>query len=173
MTVLGSDDNGLGSPIQRLSAEQLDRFQQYTYAAGVLYVLNLGLTKISVLLLIHEITPRKGQKVAIRSVLGFTALWTISSVLALFFQCHTPQTWRFIDNQCIDRVSRRRKNELCRNAHDLADWFLGLLYRRPHSNRVHVDITSNLGNVESQIAKEQEIARAVSVLASHSVSQLA
>ena len=112
MTVLGLDNNGLGSPIKTLSPDQLDRFQQYSYATDVFYGLNLGLTEISVLLLIHSLTPVKGQKTAVSIVLGFTALWTVAGVFTLLFQCHTPHTWQFIDNQCIDRVSRSRDRTL-------------------------------------------------------------
>ena len=107
--VLGLDGNGLGSPIQTLSKDKLDQFQQYFYATDVLYVLNLGLTEISVLLLIHSLTPVKGQKGAVLIVLGFTALWTIGSVFALLFQCHVPRTWQFINSQCINRVSCSRR----------------------------------------------------------------
>ncbi|MCJ1328302.1 hypothetical protein MMC10_004978 [Thelotrema lepadinum] len=105
VTVLGLDNNGLGSPIKTLSPDQLDRFQQYSYATDVFYGLNLGLTEISVLLLIHSLTPVKGQKTAVSIVLGFTALWTVAGVFTLLFQCHTPHTWQFIDNQCIDRTA--------------------------------------------------------------------
>lgn len=129
VTVLGLDGNGLGKPIQTLSTDKSNRFQQYSYATDVLYVLNLGLTEISVLLLIYNITPVRGQQVAVLIVLGFTALWTISSVIALLLQCHVPQTWQFINHQCINRVSRSRRKELRRTLINPSDCFLGLLYR--------------------------------------------
>jgi hypothetical protein len=103
-TVLGLDVNGLGSPTQTLSSDQLIRFQQYSYSADILYVLNLGLTDISVLLLIYSLTPVTIKKTATLLAIGFTTLWTISSLITLLFQCHLPHPWQFIDNQCIDTV---------------------------------------------------------------------
>ena len=134
MTVLGLDDNGLGSPIQTLSGDQLNRFQRYSYATDVLYVLNLGLTKMAVLLLIHNVTPVKGQKFAVSVVIGFIALWTFAGTFALLFQCHVAQTWQFINNQCIDRVSRARKKGLYMMLKNRTDCFLGLLYHYSRPN---------------------------------------
>ena len=129
VTVLGLVGNGLGSPIQTLSTDISNRFQQYFYANDVLYVFNLGLTEISVLLLIHNLTPVRGQHVAILIVLRFTALWTISSVIALLLQCHVPQTWQFINHQCINRGSGSRTKELCITLINSSGCFLGLLHR--------------------------------------------
>ncbi|KUJ13412.1 uncharacterized protein LY89DRAFT_158151 [Mollisia scopiformis] len=105
VTILGLDSNGLGSPIQTLSKEQVLRFQKYSYSTDVLYVLNIGLTEISILRLIYSLTPVKNQKIVALMAIGFTTLWTISSLFALLFQCHLPHVWQFIDNRCINKVS--------------------------------------------------------------------
>lgn len=104
MTVLGLDSNGLGSPRRVLSAEQVLRFQKYFYSNSILYVLNLGLSEISILLLIRNLTPVKTQKTAMLVIITFTALWAVASVFTLLFQCHPPHVWQFINNKCINRV---------------------------------------------------------------------
>ncbi|CAG8958012.1 hypothetical protein HYFRA_00000355 [Hymenoscyphus fraxineus] len=105
VTVLGLDSNGLGSPRRVLSAEQVLLFEKYFYSNYILYVLNLGFSEISILLLIRNLTPVKKQKIAILVLIAFTALWAVVSVFALLFQCHSPHVWRFINNKCIDRGS--------------------------------------------------------------------
>jgi hypothetical protein len=78
---------------------------QSTYAADLLYIVNLCLVKLSVIVLLHNITPVKFHK-RLGLVLGIvTVLWALSAVFATAFQCRLPNPWMTIGNRCYSRVS--------------------------------------------------------------------
>ncbi|MCJ1402005.1 hypothetical protein MMC11_005224 [Xylographa trunciseda] len=105
IAVLVQESNGLGEPISSLTPQQITTFQRTAYASDLLYIPNLGLTRLSVLTLISSLTPVQTQK-RLAVYLGlFVIAWTIITEFTFAFQCHTPNPWQFIDNECSNRNS--------------------------------------------------------------------
>jgi hypothetical protein len=73
------------------------------YAASMLTILALALAKSSVVLFILAITPQRKVKLSCYALLAVIAAWTVSTVLALAFQCPLPTPWRLNKDTCIDQ----------------------------------------------------------------------
>ncbi|KAL8814862.1 MAG: hypothetical protein Q9223_005954 [Gallowayella weberi] len=54
--------NGVGRPLESLTAHQIDMYQKAGYASELLYIISLALSKISVLILLRQITPVKNAR---------------------------------------------------------------------------------------------------------------
>ncbi|MCJ1319622.1 hypothetical protein MMC15_004958 [Xylographa vitiligo] len=105
IAVLVQESNGLGEPIASLTSQQITTFQRTAYASDLLYVPNLGLTRLSVLTLISSLTPVQKQKQMAVYIGIFVIVWTIITEFTFAFQCHIPNPWQFIDNECSNRSS--------------------------------------------------------------------
>ena len=79
-------------------------YLQSSFAADFLYIATLFCAKSSVVILLTTLTPVRMHKILSYATGGFIALWSLSSLFAIAFQCHTPKTWIFIGNKCFDRV---------------------------------------------------------------------
>ena len=75
------------------------------YASDLLYIPNLGLTRLSVLTLISSLTPVLKQQHLAVYIGIFFSIWTVVTEFTFAFQCHLPNTWQFIGNACSNRVS--------------------------------------------------------------------
>ena len=75
------------------------------YTALILYVISVCLAKLSVVVTIAYITPNpKDQRIL--WVIGIIiSVWTFIAFWVSAFQCHTPHTWDFYSENCINRVS--------------------------------------------------------------------
>lgn len=72
----------------------------------MLYIANMGCTRISVCLVIRKVLPGSVPKYTALAFAGFTALWTVSGVLVTAFACHMPHPWQFVGNhKCYDVVA--------------------------------------------------------------------
>lgn len=66
----------------------------------------MGCARISVCLLIRKVLPGYVPRYTALFFAGFTALWTVSGVLATALACTLPHPWKFIGNgHCIKVVS--------------------------------------------------------------------
>jgi hypothetical protein len=79
---------------------------QAEYAGSILFILCLGLTKISLVSFISTVAVARWPRYVVYSIAGFTTIWTIASVLVQSFQCSLPQAWNYRNGKCIDRVGR-------------------------------------------------------------------
>ncbi|KAH8705815.1 hypothetical protein BGW36DRAFT_18322 [Talaromyces proteolyticus] len=75
------------------------------YAGNILFVLSIACTKISIPASILPISPISWHRVALQVLGGFVILWTLTSVLALSFQCSLPGPWDYITKTCRSRHS--------------------------------------------------------------------
>ncbi|KAL8932201.1 MAG: hypothetical protein Q9211_006463 [Gyalolechia sp. 1 TL-2023] len=98
--------HGAGRHQESLSASQLDKYYKCDYASNLLFILNLGCAKLSVLQMLKAITPVKQHIRMVMGVGAFVLVWSFASLLVSAFQCGVPETWNPIGNQCIDRVSK-------------------------------------------------------------------
>ncbi|KAH3914062.1 hypothetical protein HBI56_053860 [Parastagonospora nodorum] len=93
----------LGQHVHDLSAEQIVIYQKAEYVAYILYIANMGCARISICLVIRKVLPGTVPKYTALGFAGFTALWTLSGVIATAFACALPHPWIFVRNtQCYD-----------------------------------------------------------------------
>lgn len=101
-TVAKQTDSGLGRHSDTLTDAQLDVFMKASYATGLLYILVLALTKLSVLLFLGTLTPVRLHKTVVWVLFGLVSAWGLSSFFVAAFQCHAPAVWNFGDSsRCI------------------------------------------------------------------------
>ncbi|EAT79572.2 hypothetical protein SNOG_13245 [Parastagonospora nodorum SN15] len=63
----------------------------------------MGCARISICLVIRKVLPGTVPKYTALGFAGFTALWTLSGVIATAFACALPHPWIFVRNtQCYD-----------------------------------------------------------------------
>ena len=77
---------------------------QAGYSADLLYIIALAISKISVLVLLWQLTPVTSHRQLTLGVGLFIAAWTLASFFASCFQCPVPATWMILDQDCFDRV---------------------------------------------------------------------
>jgi len=94
----------LESPSKAELRITLTRHSQANYAAQILYVLVLACAKFSVTQIIEAIQSQKNVLLATRAIAAVIALWTITSVFGLAFQCHLPGPWLIQPNRCVSLV---------------------------------------------------------------------
>ncbi|KAL8730062.1 MAG: hypothetical protein Q9181_004793 [Wetmoreana brouardii] len=94
--------NGLGKHIGSISPHKVAHFQKSLYAAGFLYIGTVSLVKLSICLLLNNLTPVQVHQTFIRVLGAFTVLWMISSFFVIGFRCHLASAWQTLENRCID-----------------------------------------------------------------------
>ena len=77
---------------------------QAGYSADILYIIALAISKVSVLVLLWQITPVAVHRRLTLGVGLFIAGWTLASFFASVFQCPFPNTWTILSKRCFDRV---------------------------------------------------------------------
>ncbi|RAK98221.1 uncharacterized protein BO80DRAFT_412889 [Aspergillus ibericus CBS 121593] len=91
-------DNGLGRHTSSLSSAEFSKYNKLTYAAQLLPILVLSLSKVSTCRLIYRITPGQHIRQANMVVVIVVGLWTVFALFATAFQCR-PQ-WEYLPSQC-------------------------------------------------------------------------
>ncbi|KAJ6437098.1 restless-like transposase [Purpureocillium lavendulum] len=87
--------NGLGKSQDLLSADELDAALKFNYAAGLLYIVAICGSKCAMFLLISRLT-RQSQHMSLVISHGatcFTAVWALTSLFIMAFQCSLPDPW--------------------------------------------------------------------------------
>jgi hypothetical protein len=71
----------------------------------MLYIANMGCSRISVCLLIRKILPGLVPRYTVLGFAAFTAVWMVSGILVTAFACNLPHPWNFVGNtKCYDVV---------------------------------------------------------------------
>ncbi|KAL9079934.1 MAG: hypothetical protein Q9157_001226 [Trypethelium eluteriae] len=99
------DVHGLGAPGETLTTNELDTASKALYAGNLLFIASLALAKLSIVVLIHQITPSESHR---RLNYAISALVTVAAVTSIFaeaFQCALPTVWLLSGARCINRVS--------------------------------------------------------------------
>lgn len=121
---------------------------QAGYSADLLYIIALAISKVSVLVLLWQITPVAVHRRMTLGVGSFIAAWTLASFFASVFQCSTPDTWMILSQHCFDRVwianLNIRTGPLCDTAYTPTDLILDHLRYHKHTDRSHLNTDANL-----------------------------
>jgi hypothetical protein len=77
---------------------------QAGYAADILYIITLALSKLSTAFLFLRLTPGRGHSFAIWSTICLSIAWAFASVLVVSFRCHPTHPWTDVDSTCSNLV---------------------------------------------------------------------
>lgn len=80
------------------------------YTSLVFFIISLGLSKSSVVVLLASLTPDVKHQKIFRAVIGLMAAWTISSTFAVALQCNLASPWKTIGQRCENVVSPLKYN---------------------------------------------------------------
>ncbi|KAB8292434.1 hypothetical protein EYC80_008160 [Monilinia laxa] len=104
--ILGACSKGLGKSIELVPAKNQAQIQQMCYTSLVLFIVSLGLSKSSVVVLLGSLTPDQKHKKIFRAAIGLMVAWTISSTFAVALQCNLTYPWRTIGQRCDNALLR-------------------------------------------------------------------
>jgi hypothetical protein len=69
----------------------------------MLYIANMGCSRISVCLLIRKVLPGVVPRYTALAFAAFTSIWMVSGILVMAFACDLPHPWNFVENtKCLD-----------------------------------------------------------------------
>ncbi|GFN14743.1 uncharacterized protein AtWU_04543 [Aspergillus tubingensis] len=91
-------DHGLGKHASSFSTADFSTYNKLTYAAQLLLIPVLSLSKLSTCRLIHRLTP--GQRIRRANMMNIivVGLWTVFAVFATALQCRPH--WEYLPSQC-------------------------------------------------------------------------
>ena len=77
---------------------------QAGYSAALLYIMSLAVSKISVLILLRQITPVISHRRLTLVTGAFVVIWSLASFLASSFSCQVPRAWEIVGPHCFNQV---------------------------------------------------------------------
>ena len=98
--ILGACAKGLGKSLHLVSAKAQGEVQQMYYASNFFWLLAIGLSKISVICLLHRITRVQQHRRIFNGVMSFIAAWTIASIVSIALQCNLGHPWTIVNEKC-------------------------------------------------------------------------
>ncbi|GFF43323.1 hypothetical protein IFM58399_06908 [Aspergillus lentulus] len=94
---------GLGKKQDSLTAESFEKYSKYNYAAQLLHIIPVALSKLSTTLLVHILTPRRGLQKACLATIGAIGVWAVFALCAIAFQCPLPDVWLYRPDRCTTK----------------------------------------------------------------------
>ncbi|KAJ6066401.1 hypothetical protein N7444_000154 [Penicillium canescens] len=85
--------SGYGKPFKDVSNDQFEDVMKYLYAASLLYIVNLTLSKLSLVVFIRSLTPSARDKFVAHVVKGIIYVWAVVVFFGSAFQCELA--WRY------------------------------------------------------------------------------
>lgn len=96
-------DHGLGKHQDRLSDGDIQAWSKLAYAAHILLILVLSLSKMSTLLLVWKLTPDKILRRICVIAAGIVVGWLIFAVFGIAFHCSLPDPWLYSPERCTGK----------------------------------------------------------------------
>ncbi|KKY28101.1 putative integral membrane protein [Phaeomoniella chlamydospora] len=97
-----SATNGLGRHRHDLSNGQFNRFSKFYYAGQICQIVAVGLSKLSVIIIINRLSSNRKVILACRCFAVVIIIYILFSTLTTAFQCRFP-FWTFAPNRCVLR----------------------------------------------------------------------
>ncbi|KAJ5792529.1 uncharacterized protein N7503_008507 [Penicillium pulvis] len=93
-------ENGLGKHQSRLSEGDIQAWSKFAFAAHILFIFVMVLSKMSTILLVWKLTPSQSLRRSCVITAGIVVGWSIFAVLSIAFQCGLPDPWLYSPNRC-------------------------------------------------------------------------
>ncbi|KAJ6092079.1 hypothetical protein N7467_004048 [Penicillium canescens] len=97
---------GFGTDILLLTEKAVDRIQNSLFAADILYLLTLYLSKCCIIAIYLRLTPRKRHKSILWATFGLSTVGVIVSVLVIAVNCEGNKPWAVPGEQCHNLFPR-------------------------------------------------------------------
>ncbi|KAJ5834323.1 hypothetical protein N7447_000349 [Penicillium robsamsonii] len=94
-------DHGLGKHQDQLSKGDIQAWSKFAFAAHILLIIILSLSKISTTMLVWKLTPNKTLRRSCIVTAGIVVAWSIFAVLSIAFQCELPHVWLYSPERCV------------------------------------------------------------------------
>ncbi|KAB8264300.1 hypothetical protein BDV32DRAFT_135249 [Aspergillus pseudonomiae] len=94
--------HGYGEHYGGLSGAAVDHILKSQYAAAILFIMTMCLSKLALIHFIWSVTPATSDRRIAIGLEIFTVLWAVASVIASIFQCTPPRTWDYLSGQCFN-----------------------------------------------------------------------
>ena len=78
--------------------------RQMYYTSNLLFLIALGLSKISVVFFFRRLTQSKQHRVVFNTAAVFVAAWTVGSLFAVALQCDLAHPWITVGERCSGAV---------------------------------------------------------------------
>lgn len=108
-------DHGLGKHQERLSEGDIQAWSKLSFAAHILLVIVMSLSKISTIWLVWTLTPSKKLRRSCTIIAGIVAGWSIFAVFGIAFQCELPDPWLYSPGRCAGEVSTNQDKSILVN----------------------------------------------------------
>ncbi|KXG51261.1 uncharacterized protein PGRI_095220 [Penicillium griseofulvum] len=93
-------DHGLGKHQNQLSEGDIQSWSKFAFAAHILLILVLSLSKFSTILLVWKLTPSKTLRRSCVVTAGIVVGWAVFAVFSIAFQCVLPDVWLYSPERC-------------------------------------------------------------------------
>ncbi|KAJ5645232.1 hypothetical protein N7507_011243 [Penicillium longicatenatum] len=93
-------DHGLGRHQSQLSEGNIQAWSKFAFAAHILFIVVLALSKMSTILLVWKLTPSQSLRRSCAFTAGIVVAWSIFAVSSIAFQCGLPDPWLYSPKQC-------------------------------------------------------------------------
>ncbi|PSN71748.1 hypothetical protein BS50DRAFT_672683 [Corynespora cassiicola Philippines] len=93
--------SGLGQRSRTLTVPNIRKVQKAMYAATIMYVLTVGLSKIAITIFLLRLACRSFHRIAVRALGLVIISWTIAITAGVVFQCKLPNPWALFTGKCI------------------------------------------------------------------------
>ncbi|CAG7947333.1 unnamed protein product [Penicillium nalgiovense] len=93
-------DHGLGKHQDQLSEGDSQAWSKFAFAAHILLIVVLSLSKMSTILLVWKLTPSKSLRRTCAVTAGIVVGWSIFAMLSIAFQCELPDLWLYSPERC-------------------------------------------------------------------------
>ena len=70
------------------------------YGSNILFIVAMGLSKITVVQFLLQLTANPPQRRVFYSALGVISIWTFASLFALALQCDLSHPWLLVGQKC-------------------------------------------------------------------------
>ncbi|KAA8650991.1 uncharacterized protein ATNIH1004_003682 [Aspergillus tanneri] len=97
--------NGYGSHVGDVSLGRFEALMKAQYAASLLYISSLYLSKLSLCDFICNLSPKSRDHRFATVVQSMTTLWAITSLFGTAFQCPPRRTWDYRQGGCINLIA--------------------------------------------------------------------
>ncbi|KAF2469197.1 uncharacterized protein BDR25DRAFT_229535 [Lindgomyces ingoldianus] len=97
--------NGFGKPLDSLSPGTVQSQFKAEYAATILFILAMCLSKLVIVAFIRSLSPKAIHHRIDKVLAGMSVLWTIGSVFSIAFACGMPQPWDKLSGKCFSRLN--------------------------------------------------------------------
>ncbi|OAA39933.1 hypothetical protein ISF_09835 [Cordyceps fumosorosea ARSEF 2679] len=95
---------GLGKHVADLTPDRVNGALKGQYASDVFFIASLFCAKIATAMMTTSISQRSHRRI-IQAIELLIALWAVTGILVVLFQCQLPSPWFYIERKCIQRVA--------------------------------------------------------------------